>query len=98
MHVDASIAGWSGLRASLQAIGTELDESRRSLRDAKERLSVAHAENDQHQRRIHALEAEVAESRAQVEEARLRLQDAADALGLPARLDPAEREPSGDLL
>ena len=45
-----------------------------------------------------ALEAEVAESRAQVDEARVRLQDAADALGLPARLDPAEHEPSGDLL
>jgi hypothetical protein len=80
-HVDESIASWTRVRQALEAIGTELDASRQNLREAKERLSVAHAEGDQHQRRVVALEAELAERRALVEETRLRLREAAEALG-----------------
>jgi chromosome segregation ATPase len=79
--VDASIAAWSTLRASLDAIGTELEETRRTLRETKEQLSVAHAENDQLQHRVRALELEVAESRGLLGDARSRLQDAFEALG-----------------
>jgi len=84
-QADASISAWSNVRSSLVALGEELDSSRHTLRDAKERLSVAHADNDQHQRRIHELEAELEERQAVVEETRARLQDAADALGNYAR-------------
>src|SRR5262249_29926550 len=80
-RVDAAIEAWSSLRAALETIGEELDASRQSLREAKEQLSVLHAENDQQQVRIDALEAEVAERKSLVDEARLRLQDAAKALG-----------------
>jgi hypothetical protein len=80
-QVDASIAAWSTLRASLDAIGTELEETRRTLRETKEQLSVAHAENDQLQHRVRALELEVAESRGLLGDARSRLQDAFEALG-----------------
>jgi Type II secretion system (T2SS), protein E, N-terminal domain len=80
-RVDAAIEAWSSLRAALETIGQELDASRQSLREAKEQLSVLHAENDQQQVRIDALEAEVAERKTLVDEARLRLQDAAKALG-----------------
>jgi hypothetical protein len=84
-QADASIAAWSSVRASLVALGEEVDASRQNLRDAKERLSVAHADNDQHQRRIHALETEIEDRQSLVEETRARLQDAADALGNYAR-------------
>jgi hypothetical protein len=80
-RVDAAIEAWSSLRAALEMIGEELDASRQSLREAKEQLSVLHAENDQQQVRIDALEADVAERKSLVDEARLRLQDAAKALG-----------------
>ena len=80
-RVDAAIEAWSSLRAALEMIGEELDASRQSLREAKEQLSVLHAENDQQQVRIDALETEVAERKSVVDEARLRLQDAAKALG-----------------
>jgi hypothetical protein len=80
-RVDAAIEAWSSLRAALETIGQELDASRQSLREAKEQLSVLHAENDQQQVRIDALEAEVTERKTLVDEARLRLQDAAKALG-----------------
>jgi hypothetical protein len=80
-RVDAAIDAWSSLRAALETIGEELDASRQSLREAKEQLSVLHAENDQQQVRIDALEVEVAERKSLVDEARLRLQDAAKALG-----------------
>jgi peptidoglycan hydrolase CwlO-like protein len=80
-RVDAAIEAWSTLRAALETIGEELDASRQSLREAKEQLSVLHAENDQQQLRIDALEAEVAERKSLVDEARMRLQDAAKALG-----------------
>ncbi|HEY2220311.1 MAG TPA: hypothetical protein VGH35_13275, partial [Gaiellaceae bacterium] len=80
-RVDAALEAWSSLRAALETIGQELDASRQSLREAKEQLSVLHAENDQQQVRIDALEAEVTERKTLVDEARLRLQDAAKALG-----------------
>src|SRR5262245_52548598 len=80
-RVDAAIEAWASLRAALETIGQELDASRQSLREAKEQLSVLHAENDQQQLRIDALEAEVAERKTLVDEARMRLQDAARALG-----------------
>jgi hypothetical protein len=79
-QVDASIAAWSDLRAALATPDDELEGLRRSLRETKEQLSVAHAENDQHQRRVRALETELAESRALIADARLRLQDATEAL------------------
>ena len=79
-QVDAAIAAWSGIRAVLATADDEVDALRRSLRETKEQLSVAHAENDQYHRRLRALEAEVADGRAVVAEARRRLQDAADAL------------------
>jgi type II secretion system (T2SS) protein E len=80
-RVDATIEAWSNLRAALETIGEELDQSRQSLREVKEQLSAAHAVNDQHQRRIDALEAELAERKSLFDEARTRLQDAARALG-----------------
>lgn len=80
-RVDASIEAWSNLRAALETIGEELDSSRQSLREVKEQLSASHASNDQNQRRIDALEAELTERKTLVDEARLRLQDAAKALG-----------------
>jgi hypothetical protein len=89
-RVDAAIEAWSSLRAALETIGQELDASRQSLREAKEQLSVLHAENDQQQVRIDALEAEVAERKTLVDEARMRLQDAAKALGA--------QDTSGELL
>jgi hypothetical protein len=89
-RVDAAIEAWSTLRAALETIGEELDASRQSLREAKEQLSVLHAENDQQQLRIDALEAEVAERKSLVDEARMRLQDAAKALGA--------HDPSDELL
>jgi hypothetical protein len=92
--VDSSIAAWTRLRSSLEALGAELESARRSLREAKERLSVAHAESDQHQRRIHTLEVELDERRAVLDEARLRLQEAAEALGGQTR----RLENSGELV
>lgn len=86
-RVDAAIEAWSSLRAALETIGQELDASRQSLREAKEQLSVLHAENDQQQVRIDALEAEVTERKTLVDEARLRLQDAAKALGAHGTAD-----------
>jgi hypothetical protein len=88
-RVDAAIEAWSNLRAALETIGEELDASRQSLREAKEQLSVAHAENDQHQLRIDALEAELGQQKTLVAEARHRLQDAAKALGLSDSSDGA---------
>jgi hypothetical protein len=79
-RLDATIEAWSTVRTALASVGQELQDTKRSLRDTKEQLSVAHADNDQQQRSVRALETEVAESRALVAEARARLQDAADAL------------------
>jgi hypothetical protein len=93
-QADASIAAWTSVRSSLLAFGEELDSARRNLREAKERLSVAHADNDQHQRRIHTLEAELEERQALLEETRARLQDAADALGSYAQ----RLESTGDVV
>jgi hypothetical protein len=80
-RVDATIEAWSNLRAALETIGEELDSSRGSLREVKEQLAAANASNDQQQRRIDALEAELSERNALFNEARSRLQDAAKALG-----------------
>ena len=71
---------WSSVRAVLASVDAELEETKRALRDAKEQLSVAHADNDQHRKKLRALEIEVTESRGVVAEARARLQDAADVL------------------
>lgn len=93
-QIDASFASWSALRTAVVSLGEGLDDAKRSLRETKEQLSVAHAENDQLQRRAHALETEVAEAQAVVGEARSRLSAAVEALG-PRR--PQETE-SSDLL
>src|SRR5262249_18559225 len=79
-QIDAMVAVWPHLRAAVRALHDELEETKRSLRDAKEQLSVAHADNDQHQRLLDAQETELAQSRALVTEARLRLKEAAEAL------------------
>jgi hypothetical protein len=79
-QVDAAVAAWPALRSTMLGLDQELDAARRSLRELKESLAVAHAENDQHQRRIHALEAELTDNRALLDEARIRLLDAADIL------------------
>lgn len=79
-QIDTAISSWSTLRSALVGFGDELEDAKRNLREAKEGLSVAHAENDQHLRRIRTLETDVAESKALVADARSRLQAAADAL------------------
>jgi hypothetical protein len=86
-QIDASMATLATLRSSLDAMNAELEETRRSLRETKEQLSVAHAETDQYQHRVQALEKEVAESRGLLGEARTRLQDAFEALGGAMRVD-----------
>jgi chromosome segregation ATPase len=75
-QVDAAAISWDGLRDAVASLADDLDDARRGLREAKEQLSVAHADNDQLQLRLRALEHEVAESRAAAAEARTRLQDA----------------------
>jgi hypothetical protein len=86
-QIDASMATLATLRSSLDAMNAELEEARKSLRETKEQLSVAHAESDQYQHRVKALETEVAESRGLLGEARTRLQDAFEALGGATRVD-----------
>jgi hypothetical protein len=79
-QLDAMIGLWSNLRAAVQPMHDELEETKRSLREAKEQLSVAYADNDQHRRLLEAQESELSQSQALVEEARLRLKEAAEAL------------------
>ena len=79
-QVDATMGVWSSVRNTLAGIGAELEEAKRAAREAKEQLSVAHAENDQHLNRVRALEAELNDSRALVASAKARLQDAAQLL------------------
>jgi hypothetical protein len=91
-QMDAAAQAWSSLRAVFDGTAPELEAARRSLREAKEQLSVSHAEIDQHQRRIRALETELAESRSLLSEARLRLQETAEALDLGASRLEESRE------
>lgn len=79
-QIDATMGVWSSVRNTLAGIGAELEEAKRAAREAKEQLSVAHAENDQHLNRVRALEAELNESKALVASAKARLQDAAELL------------------
>lgn len=76
-RIDSRLEAWSTMADGLS---DDPEDSRRSLRETKEQLSVAHAELDQQRLRIRALETEVAESRALLADARLRLREAADAL------------------
>lgn len=79
-QIDATMGVWTSVRNTLTGIGAELEEAKRAAREAKEQLSVAHAENDQHLNRVRALEAELSESKALVASAKARLQDAAELL------------------
>ena len=79
-QIDATMGVWSSVRNTLAGIGAELEEAKRAAREAKEQLSVAHAENDQHLNRVRALEAELNDSHALVASAKARLQDAAQLL------------------
>jgi hypothetical protein len=79
-QIDATMGVWTSVRNTLAGIGAELEEAKRAAREAKEQLSVAHAENDQHLNRVRALEAELNESKALVASAKARLQDAAELL------------------
>jgi hypothetical protein len=79
-QIDATMGVWSSVRNTLAGIGAELEEAKRAAREAKEQLSVAHAENDQHLNRVRALEAELNDSQALVASAKARLQDAAQLL------------------
>jgi Type II secretion system (T2SS), protein E, N-terminal domain len=79
-QIDATMGVWTSVRNTLAGIGAELEETKRAAREAKEQLSVAHAENDQHLNRVRALEAELTDSKALVASAKARLQDAAELL------------------
>jgi type II secretion system (T2SS) protein E len=79
-QIDATMGVWTSVRNTLAGIGAELEETKRAAREAKEQLSVAHAENDQHLNRVRALEAELNDSKALVASAKARLQDAAELL------------------
>jgi hypothetical protein len=92
-QVDAALAVWGPVRSTLASIGAELEEAKRAAREAKEQLSVAHAENDQHLNRVRALEAELEESKALAAAAKARLQNAAELL-----LGGASSEESHELL
>jgi hypothetical protein len=89
-HLDATVETWSALRATLANVHTEFEETKRALRDTKEQLSVAHADNDQYRKRVRMLEGELAESRELVGQARTRLLEAAELLDA----DPTLREPA----
>lgn len=91
-HLDATVESWSVLRAALADMHAELEETKKALRDVKEQLSVAHADNDQYRKRARTLEGELAESRELVTQARTRLQEAAELLEAdPTQLaEPAE--------
>jgi hypothetical protein len=100
-HLDATVETWGALRAALTNVHAELEESKRSLREAKEQLrevkeqlSVAHADNDQHRKRVRMLEGELAESREAVAQARAHLRDAAGLL----EADPTQLQESTELL
>lgn len=93
-HLDATVETWASLRAALAGIHTEFEETKRALRDVKEQLSVAHADNDQHRKRVRMLEGELAESREAVAQARSRLQEASDLL----ETDPTQLQESTELL
>jgi hypothetical protein len=93
-RLDDAVQTWSSVRSALGSIGDELEETKRLLRESKEQLSVAHADNDQLGKRVRALETEVAESRTLVSDTRARLRDAAEALDLGA----TKIEESADLL
>jgi MshEN domain len=93
-HLDSTIETWTSLRAALASIHAEFEEAKLSLREVKEQLSVAHADNDQYRKRVRMLEGEVAESREAVVQARARLQEAADLL----EADPTQLQESPELL
>jgi MshEN domain len=93
-HLDATVQTWSSLRAMLADVHTEFEETKRALRETKEQLSVAHADNDQYRKRVRMLEGELAESRELVTQARTRLQEAAVLL----ETDPTQVEASAELL
>jgi hypothetical protein len=69
-RVDAAIEAWSSLRAALETIGQELDASRQSLREAKGSSRSSTPRTTSSMVRIDALEAEVAERKTLVDEAR----------------------------
>jgi hypothetical protein len=81
-HVDSTMETWSTLRGSLAQLHTEFEDTKRALRETKEQLSVAHADNDQLRKRVRTLDSDLAESRAIVVQARARLQEAADLLAV----------------
>jgi len=93
-HLDTTVETWGSLRAALGNVDAELEETKRALRETKEQLSVAHADNDQYRKRVRALEGELEESRELVAQARTRLQEAAELL----EAGPTQIEPSAELL
>jgi hypothetical protein len=93
-NLDATVETWSALRAALARVHAEFEDTKKSLRDAKEQLSVAHADNDQYRKRVRTLEGELAESRELVTQARARLQEAAGLL----EADPTQLTESAELL
>ncbi len=93
-HLDTTVETWSALRGALAGVHAEFEETKRVLREVKEQLSVAHADNDQYRKRARTLEGELAESREVVSQARARLQEAADLL----EADPTQVAESADLL
>jgi MshEN domain len=93
-HLDATVETWSALRTSLASVHTEFEDTKRALREAKEQLSVAHADNDQYRKRVRTLEGELAESRELVTQARARVHEAAELL----ESDPTQLREAADLL
>jgi MshEN domain len=93
-HLDSTVETWTALRAALATIHSEFEETKRGLREVKEQLSVAHADNDQYRKRVRTLEGELAESRELVSQARTRLHEAADLL----EADPTQLQESTELL
>jgi Type II secretion system (T2SS), protein E, N-terminal domain len=84
-QLDQMMETWSSVRAALANVDGELEDTKRQVRETKEQLSVAHAENDQHLNRVRALETELAESRSLLNDARGHLRDAFQALeGTPS--------------
>jgi MshEN domain len=93
-HLDATVETWASLRAALASSHAEFEETKRALREVKEQLSVAHADNDQYRKRVRMLEGELAESREAVTQARAHLRDAADLL----EADSTQLQESTELL
>lgn len=93
-HLDATVESWSAVRTALAGIHAEFENTKKALRDAKEQLSVAHADNDQYRKQIRTLEGELAESRELVGQARTRLQEATELL----EADPTQLRDSAELV